>query len=161
MASGNRDINGGRPHPVRPFDLLSNAPGMRRPDFRMRVSNSIKAEMNSYNNVRLAFEQNNRSNSRHVPSANTSVRQSKPADISNPQVIEYLMKKGYVRTEQVLRQESAQVDKDGRPVFDREEYGNEKYIKGFELLSSWIDSNLDIYKVSSRECWRSCNANSV
>lgn len=60
------------------------------------------------------------------------------------------MKKGYVRTEQVLRQESAQVDKDGRPVFDRAEYGNEKYIKAFELLSGWIDSNLDIYKVRKR-----------
>jgi hypothetical protein len=57
------------------------------------------------------------------------------------------MKKGYLRTEQVLRQESAQVDKDGRPIFGRDEYGNEKYIRGFELLSSWIDSNLDIYKV--------------
>ena len=62
------------------------------------------------------------------------------------QVIEYLMKKGYARTEQVLRQESAQVDRDGRPVVDRADYGNEKYIKAFELLSSWIDSNLDIYK---------------
>lgn len=74
---------------------------------------------------------------------------SKPsADVHPSQVIEYLMKKGYLRTEQVLRQESAQVDKDGRPVFGRDEYGNEKYIRGFELLSSWIDSNLDIYKVS-------------
>lgn len=69
------------------------------------------------------------------------------ADVHPSQVIEYLMKKGYLRTEQVLRQESAQVDKDGRPVFGRDEYGNEKYIRGFELLSSWIDSNLDIYKV--------------
>lgn len=69
------------------------------------------------------------------------------ADVNPPQVIEYLMKKGYLRTEQVLRQESAQVDKDGRPIFGRDEYGNEKYIRGFELLSSWIDSNLDIYKV--------------
>ncbi len=64
------------------------------------------------------------------------------------QVIEYLMKKGYARTEQVLRQESAQVDKDGRPMIERNEYGNEKYIKAFELLSGWIDSNLDIYKAS-------------
>lgn len=69
------------------------------------------------------------------------------ADMHPSQVIEYLMKKGYLRTEQVLRQESAQVDKDGRPIFGRDEYGNEKYIRGFELLSSWIDSNLDIYKV--------------
>ena len=94
----------------------------------------------------------------HAPSSPTPTpspgsaprrRQSGSTDFTNltPQVIEYLMKKGYVRTEQVLRQESAQVDKDGRPIFDRAEYGNEKYIKAFELLSGWIDSNLDIYKV--------------
>lgn len=76
----------------------------------------------------------------------TSDEASKDTNIDQ-QVIEYLMKKGYARTEQVLRQESAQVDRDGRPVVDRADYGNEKYIKAFELLSSWIDSNLDIYKV--------------
>lgn len=58
------------------------------------------------------------------------------------------MKKGYTRTEQTLRMESAHVDKDGRPIFDRaEEYGADKYRKGFELLSGWIDTNMDIYKV--------------
>lgn len=76
----------------------------------------------------------------------TSDEANKDTNIDQ-QVIEYLMKKGYARTEQVLRQESAQVDRDGRPVVDRADYGNEKYIKAFELLSSWIDSNLDIYKV--------------
>lgn len=79
-----------------------------------------------------------------------TINMNSTADMNPSQVIEYLMKKGYLRTEQVLRQESAQVDKDGRPVFDRDEYGNEKYIRGFELLSSWIDSNLDIYKVSQQ-----------
>lgn len=58
------------------------------------------------------------------------------------------MKKGYTRTEQTLRMESAHVDKDGRPIFDRvEDYGTERYKKAFELLSGWIDTNLDIYKV--------------
>jgi hypothetical protein len=57
------------------------------------------------------------------------------ADI-NKQVIEYLVKKGYNRTEQTLRQESSNLDKDG------------KYTKAFQLLSNWVDSNLDIYKVS-------------
>jgi transcription initiation factor TFIID subunit 5 len=82
------------------------------------------------------------------PSSQNNVASN--ANIYDPgQVIEYLMKKGYTRTEQVLRQESAHVDKEGRPIFDRpEEYGNEKYIKGFELLASWIEQNLDIYKVS-------------
>lgn len=64
-------------------------------------------------------------------------------------VLEYLLKKGYTRTEMALRQESANIDNQGRPVFNRsEDYGNDKYIKAFNLLSNWIDQNLDIYKVS-------------
>lgn len=64
-------------------------------------------------------------------------------------VIEYLVKKGYNKTEQTLRQESANVDKDGRPIHNRvEELGNIKYTKGFKLLSDWIDQNLDLYKAS-------------
>jgi len=65
----------------------------------------------------------------------------------NQIVLEYLVKKGYSRTEQMLRQESAHLDKDGRPIQDRvEELGHQKYEKGFELLTGWIDQNLDIYK---------------
>ena len=64
------------------------------------------------------------------------------------QVIEYLVKKGYNKTEQTLRQESAHLDKDGRPIQQQsEELGNVKYSRGLKLLSGWIDSNLDIYKV--------------
>jgi hypothetical protein len=71
-----------------------------------------------------------------------------PADV-NKKVIEYLVKKGYNRTEQTLRQESAHLDKDGRPIHNRvEELGNIKYSRGFKLLSGWIDQNLDIYKAS-------------
>ena len=63
-------------------------------------------------------------------------------------VLEYLTKKGYARTEQTLRQESSHVDKDGRPVVDRvEDLGNEKYTKALILLSNWIETGLDIYKV--------------
>jgi transcription initiation factor TFIID subunit 5 len=59
------------------------------------------------------------------------------------------MKKGYTRTEQTLRQESAHVDKEGRPIPGRaEDYGNERYRRAFELLTGWIDQNLDIYKVN-------------
>lgn len=61
------------------------------------------------------------------------------------------MKKGYRRTEQVLRQESAH---DKAPNFKGDEYGNVKYIKAFDLLSGWIDNNLDIYKIElSRLLW--------
>lgn len=67
------------------------------------------------------------------------------------QVIEYLLKKGYTKTERQLRQESAHLDKDGRPVQDRAEdlVGEQKYIRAFSLLKNWIEGNLDIYKVSS------------
>lgn len=72
------------------------------------------------------------------------------ANLNNSKVIEYLIKKGYTRTEQVLRQESTNLDREGRPIFDRaEDFGNQKYSRAFELLSSWIDQNLDIYKVNS------------
>ncbi len=58
------------------------------------------------------------------------------------------MKKGYTRTEQTLRMESAHVDKDGRPVLERaEDSGSDRYRKAFELLSNWVEQNLDVYKV--------------
>jgi transcription initiation factor TFIID subunit 5 len=67
----------------------------------------------------------------------------------NQKVLEYLVKKGYNRTEQMLRQESAHLDKDGRPIHNRvEEMGNIKYARGFDMLSRWIEGNLHIYKVS-------------
>jgi hypothetical protein len=69
------------------------------------------------------------------------------ADNDNFKVIEYLMKKGYTRTEQVLRQESGTVDKEGRPIFNKEQYGNKKYIGAYEMLTQHIEQNLDVYKV--------------
>ncbi|KAG4029096.1 hypothetical protein MFRU_017g00330 [Monilinia fructicola] len=69
----------------------------------------------------------------------------------NQIVIEYLVKKGYNRTEQMLRSESANLDRDGKPIQDRaEDLGTAKYSKGFRLLSNWIESNLDIYKFELR-----------
>jgi transcription initiation factor TFIID subunit 5 len=51
----------------------------------------------------------------------------------------------------MLRQESAHVDKDGRPIQNHiEELGNIKYTRGFKLLSAWIEQNLDVYKVSCK-----------
>lgn len=118
------------------------APSGAAPSVRLHVSNLSQAGR-APSNVpsRPAVYLSNTNGQQSVKPKNSV------ADVHPSQVIEYLMKKGYLRTEQVLRQESAQVDKDGRPIFGRDEYGNEKYIRGFELLSSWIDSNLDIYKV--------------
>jgi transcription initiation factor TFIID subunit 5 len=48
------------------------------------------------------------------------------------QVIEYLSKKGYSRTEAMLRMESANTDREGRPVIQRvEDLGGDKYFKAF------------------------------
>lgn len=69
------------------------------------------------------------------------------ADMDAAQVLEYLSKKGYSRTEAMLRRESANVDPDGRPVPARaEDIGGRKYFKSFELTLHWVDNVLDIYK---------------
>jgi transcription initiation factor TFIID subunit 5 len=68
-------------------------------------------------------------------------------DYCNFKVLEYLSKKGYSRTEAMLRKESANVDADGRPVPSRaEDTGGRKYHTSFELTLQWIDNVLDIYK---------------
>lgn len=71
-----------------------------------------------------------------------------------PQVIEYLVKKGYNRTEQMLRQESSHLDKEGKPIHERvEDFGTMKYAKAYRLFSGWIDQNLDIYKVGIHQIY--------
>lgn len=63
-------------------------------------------------------------------------------------VIEYLLKKGYNKTEQTLRQESMLTESGKQLVEKMEEVaGEQKYRKAFQLLINWIDGNLDIYKV--------------
>jgi len=77
-----------------------------------------------------------------------SERQLANADTQN-QVLEYLVKKGYTRTEQTLRQEAETIiTKGGNPEKHRaEEFGTLKYWKAFKMLREWIEGNLDIYKV--------------
>ena len=88
-------------------------------------------------------------------------------------VIEYLSKKGYSRTEAMLRMESANQEASGTPA-RVEESGGAKYARAFGtypavavssgslvavsvvlicligLLKRWIEENLDVYKVSRR-----------
>ncbi|KAL8842664.1 MAG: hypothetical protein Q9170_000439 [Blastenia crenularia] len=67
------------------------------------------------------------------------------------EVLEYLSKKGYNRTEAMLRMESANQDVDGRPIQTRvEESGGVKYGKAFDLFRNWIEENLEIYKPDLR-----------
>ncbi|KAF2237393.1 transcription initiation factor TFIID, subunit TAF5 [Viridothelium virens] len=66
----------------------------------------------------------------------------------NQIVLEYLNKKGYAKTESMLRRESAHQDPEGKPVFQKlEEEGGNKYFRSFNLIKGWVlDDNLEIYK---------------
>ena len=66
---------------------------------------------------------------------------------SVPQVLEYLSKKGYNRTEAMLRQESANTDSSGRPIVTPiEAPAGRMHHRCFILLRNWIENVLDIYK---------------
>lgn len=64
------------------------------------------------------------------------------------QVLEYLSKKGYSRTEAMLRKESAHTDANGAPIGQQrvEDHGGKAYSKAFALLQTFIDQSLDVYK---------------
>ncbi|TDZ21614.1 Transcription initiation factor TFIID subunit 5 [Colletotrichum orbiculare MAFF 240422] len=65
----------------------------------------------------------------------------------NQIVTDYLLKRGYTRTETVFRQESTHLGADGRPIHDKvDELGPKKFLKAFNLLREWVENNLDIYK---------------
>ncbi|KAI5789118.1 WD40-repeat-containing domain protein [Geopyxis carbonaria] len=69
----------------------------------------------------------------------------------NQIVMEYLSKKGYSKTEAMLRSESAHTDADGRPIITKpEEYPETMYEKAYSHLRRWIDNSLDIYKPELR-----------
>ncbi|KAF2219908.1 transcription initiation factor TFIID, subunit TAF5 [Elsinoe ampelina] len=66
----------------------------------------------------------------------------------NQIVLEYLSKKGYNRTEAMLRKESSRQDAEGRPIPSRaEEAGGDMYVRAFDLIMRWTETVLDIYKV--------------
>lgn len=58
--------------------------------------------------------------------------------LTMPKVLEYLSKKGYVRTEAMLRKESEiqQPGADGRPVAQQPEAGLAKYTKAYGTWNS-------------------------
>ncbi|KAJ5911919.1 uncharacterized protein N7473_001222 [Penicillium subrubescens] len=68
----------------------------------------------------------------------------------NQIVIDYLAKKGYSRTEAMLRMESANQEIDGRPLPPLGEDARPKFRKGFDLLKAWVEENLDLYKPELR-----------
>lgn len=67
----------------------------------------------------------------------------------DPQVTDYLLKRGFTQTEKVFRRESSDLGPDGRPKHDRVDHlGPKKYAKAFILLKDWVENNLDFYKVN-------------
>ncbi|KAI7514523.1 transcription initiation factor TFIID, subunit TAF5 [Hortaea werneckii] len=65
----------------------------------------------------------------------------------NQIVLEYLNKKGYNKTEAMLRKESLNVDAHGQPILTRiEETGGRKWGQSFRLIKGWIEHSLEIYR---------------
>jgi transcription initiation factor TFIID subunit 5 len=62
-------------------------------------------------------------------------------------VTDYLLKRGFNRTEEIFRQESKHLGADGKPLQQLANMGPKKYAKAFNLLYEWVENNLDIYKV--------------
>jgi transcription initiation factor TFIID subunit 5 len=92
-----------------------------------------------------------------APAQGTGASGGQPAAQSNPSdlnkiVTDYLLKKGYTKTEATFRKESANLGPDGRPVKKRaEEMGPERFLKAYNLLSHWIENGLDLYKFELRK----------
>ncbi|KAF3345105.1 hypothetical protein VD0002_g3795 [Verticillium dahliae] len=65
----------------------------------------------------------------------------------NQIVTDYLLKRGFTRTENIFRQESSHLGPDGRPIQAKvDDLGPQKYRKAFNMLRDWVDNGLDIYK---------------
>lgn len=63
------------------------------------------------------------------------------------QVTDYLLKRGFNRTEEIFRQESKHLGPDGKPIQQLANLGPKKYQTAFTLLRDWVDNNLELYKV--------------
>ncbi|KAJ6037393.1 transcription initiation factor TFIID subunit [Penicillium herquei] len=70
--------------------------------------------------------------------------------MSQQNLNQIVTKKGYSRTEAMLRMESANQEIDGRPLPPMGEDSRPKYKQGFDLLKAWVEDNLDLYKPELR-----------
>ncbi|PHH90371.1 hypothetical protein CDD83_3857 [Cordyceps sp. RAO-2017] len=72
----------------------------------------------------------------------------------NQIVTDYLLKRGFNRTEEVFREESKHLGPDGKPIQQLANMGPKKYQKAFKLVKDWVDNNLDLYKFElSKVLW--------
>jgi len=77
-----------------------------------------------------------------------------PSINTRKQVTDYLLKRGFTQTEKIFRREASDLGPDGRPKHDTvEQTGPKKYSKSLILLSSWVENNLDVYKVTLLRLW--------
>jgi hypothetical protein len=137
----------GAPAPAKPAakPALSTAPKSGKQPSRRPATRSKMKESSSIGQAAMESSSSASKSSENAPLPPLLPQ----ADSINQKVIEYLVKKGYNRTEQMLRQESAHLDKDGRPIHNRiEDLGNIKYTRGYKLLCGWVEQNLDVYKAS-------------
>ncbi|KIW00851.1 hypothetical protein, variant [Verruconis gallopava] len=72
-------------------------------------------------------------------------RHSLVLELTPAQVLEYLNKKGYSKTEATLRREVA--DRDGTPISRKvQDKGWEKYSESYTLLENYVDDTLEVYR---------------
>ncbi|KAK5699924.1 Transcription initiation factor TFIID subunit 5 [Elasticomyces elasticus] len=74
----------------------------------------------------------------------------------NQIVLEYLSKKGYSRTEAMLKRESGSVawDANGTPLAFADRHKGRRWHEAYNVVKTWVDSILDIYKPElSRILW--------
>ncbi|KAI0150243.1 WD domain-containing protein [Xylariaceae sp. FL1272] len=69
----------------------------------------------------------------------------------NQIVTDYLLKKGYKRTEATFRQEVKDIDEHGRPKPNEDSVSERtfpagKYLTSFKNFEKWVDNGLDLYK---------------
>ncbi|KAI1138366.1 WD40 repeat-like protein [Hypoxylon sp. FL0543] len=73
-------------------------------------------------------------------------------DNLDQRVTDYLLKKGYKRTEEIFRQEVKDLDENGKPRDSSDaSISNKflpagKYLKAFKHFSLWVDRGIDVYK---------------
>lgn len=62
-------------------------------------------------------------------------------------VTDYLLKRGFLRTEAVFRRETKNLDANGRPIHSKaDDHGPRKFLIAFDAFKNWVDNCLDIYK---------------
>ncbi|ORY71335.1 WD40-repeat-containing domain protein [Pseudomassariella vexata] len=61
-------------------------------------------------------------------------------------VTDYLLKRGYKRTEEIFRQEVANLETNGSRAVQNEKLDGTKYKRAFLHLEKWVENSLDLYK---------------